>query len=125
MIGVTLQGGGQCLHFSVGQYVEGIGYRDDCKPAFKKLCVLTFSCIYIYRNPAIAKFMECCRGEIQTSRYHNVDCKDAKMSLKFFNKTSGPTRSLIYRELKSKVPTFLTKKVYYEYHDFLEDSQTF
>lgn len=120
--------------------LSNVGFRDDVRPSFISLGLLTLPCIYIlncimytHNNLQLHK---------QNFDFHNYDTRDKeKIRTKylriskcrnvnnyygplFYNKVPNEIQNSTDIELKKYVIQFLTENAFYTYNEFLEKSWT-
>lgn len=118
--------------------VSNLGYRDDCRDAFRTLGVLTLPSLYILQcllfvHDNIGKFTF--RHEIHglnTRHNYNIYVKFHRLSKTkngtdywgphFYNKLPLHIRSLNFAEFKNRIKTYLASRCYYSFKDFLRDN---
>ncbi|VEN36462.1 unnamed protein product [Callosobruchus maculatus] len=114
--------------------MAGLGFREDCRKAFKNYNILTLPSHYIFANLMYIKEHEQLykvHGEVHsydtrqrnmlTTTYHRLKrCQDGPgyLSAKLFNALPIEIRNLEYSKFKSAVKTFLTINCFYSLDEY-------
>lgn len=114
--------------------IAGLGYRDDCRDAFKNLKVLTLCSIYVLqcllhvkeneskyiKRDTIHLYHTRNSNKLQTDFLRLTKTRDGAgyYGIKFFNLLPYEIQKLNYKHFKTVVKKFLTDNAFYDINDF-------
>lgn len=115
--------------------VYGLGYRDDCRLAFRRLGILTLPSVYILEvllhirrnidlyavNGGVHSYETRGRGDLTAGYCRLKRCQDGLRywSIKFFNSLPTEIRALPLREFKAKMKKNLIDNAFFNFDEFL------
>ncbi|CAH0546230.1 unnamed protein product [Brassicogethes aeneus] len=125
------------LQRKVVRIVAGLGYRDDCRAAFRDLGILTFPSAFILQNILyVKKHLSNYKTHTTVHQHHTRNKDDlivrfSRLSktqhgpeyhgIKFFNKLSNQRKNLSFDELRLFLIERLIRKAYYSTDEFLSE----